>query len=134
MVTAHEPTTPSTVTLREITPADAEASARIVYEAFAAIHDRHAFARDFPTPESAEGLVRAFIANPGIWGIVAERDGRVVGSNFLDERGTIAGLGPITVDPEEQARGVGRRLMEAALERGAAAPGVRLLQDAFNTA
>jgi hypothetical protein len=56
-----------------------------------------------------------------------------VGSNFLDERGPIRGLGPITVDPVAQGRGVGRRLMEVAIDRGAGATGIRLLQDAFNT-
>jgi predicted N-acetyltransferase YhbS len=63
---------------------------------------------------------------------VAERDGRIIGSNFLDERGPIAGVGPITVDPVEQTRGVGRGLMQAVIDRGAAAAGIRLLQDAFN--
>lgn len=118
--------------LRTAEPADADEVARIVFEAFAGIHDRHQFPRDFPTPEAAAGLTSAFIAHPGIWGVVAEVDGRVVGSNFLDERGPIAGVGPITVDPGAQQRGVGRRLMEAVLERGAGAAGIRLLQDAFN--
>jgi GNAT superfamily N-acetyltransferase len=121
------------VRLRPIEPGDAEAAARVVYEAFAAIHDRHRFARDFPTLEAAAELVGNFVAHPSISGVVAERDGRIVGSNFLDERGPIAGVGPITVDPRAQGAGVGRRLMEAVLERGDGAVGVRLLQDAFNT-
>ncbi|HKG65629.1 MAG TPA: GNAT family N-acetyltransferase [Solirubrobacteraceae bacterium] len=68
-----------------------------------------------------------------MWGVVAERNGRVVGSNFLDERGEVRGVGPITVDPDAQERGVGRALMETVLERSTGAAGVRLLQDAFNT-
>jgi predicted N-acetyltransferase YhbS len=120
------------VRLREIEPADAEAAARVLFEAFARIHDRHDFPRDFPTPEAAAGLTSAFISHPSIWGVVAEVDGRIVGSNFLDERGPIAGVGPITVDPAAQQRGIGRRLMEAVMERGAGAEGIRLLQDAFN--
>jgi len=48
---------------------------------------------------------------------VAELDGRIVGSNCLDERSAIAGLGPLTVDPSIQNRGVGRKLMEAVLVR-----------------
>ena len=121
------------VSLREIEPDDRDATARIVYEAFAGIADRHGFPRDFPTLDAARDLVAAFTAHPSIWGIVAERDGRIVGSNFLDERGPVRGVGPITVDPEAQAAGVGRRLMEAVVERGADAAGIRLLQDAFNT-
>ena len=126
-------TPPRELVLRPIRSADAAAVARIVHAAFAGIHDHHRFPRDFPSPDAAAGLVGAFVAHPGIWGVVAERDGRVVGSNFLDERGKVRGVGPITVDPDAQERGVGRRLMEAVLERSAGADGVRLLQDAFNT-
>jgi predicted N-acetyltransferase YhbS len=124
---------PPALRLRPIRPEDGGIVARIVYEAFAGVHDHHRFPRDFPTLEAAEGLVDAFIANPGIWGVVAERDGRIVGSNFLDERGSVRGVGPITVDPGVQDSGVGRRLMEAVMDRSAGAEGIRLLQDAFNT-
>jgi len=124
---------PPTVELRPIQPYDGEAVAEIMYSAFAEIHDRHRFPRDFPTLESAAQLTRDFIQHPSIWGVVAVSDGQVVGSNFLDERGPVRGVGPITVDPAAQGRRVGRRLMEAVLERGAGATGIRLLQDAFNT-
>lgn len=120
-------------TLRPIGIDDVDAAARIVYEAFGGIHDHHRFARDFPSVEAAAGVVSAFTVHPSIYGVVAERDGRLLGSNFLDERGPIRGVGPITVDPRAQERGVGRRLMEAVLERAEGAAGVRLLQDAFNT-
>jgi predicted N-acetyltransferase YhbS len=120
------------VTVRPIESSDAEECARIVFEAFGALHDHHRFERDFPTLEAATGLLSMFIPHPMIWGVVAEIDGRVVGSNFLDERGPIRGVGPITVAPEGQNSGVGRRLMEAVLARAEGAPGVRLLQDAFH--
>ena len=132
MLTTAPATTRADVHVRPIEPADAGAAARIVYEAFAGIHDHHRFARDFPTPEAAAGLTSAFIAHPSIYGVVAEIDGRVVGSNFLDERGPIRGVGPITVDPAAQGRGAGRRLMQAVIDRGAGGAGIRLLQDAFN--
>jgi predicted N-acetyltransferase YhbS len=136
-VTAMSPAPPSaeaaSLRLREIAPDDAEEVARILFEAFAGIHDHHRFPRDFPEREHAEALVADFIAHPGIWGVVAERDGRILGSNFLDERAEVRGLGPITVAPAGQGLGVGRRLMEAAIARGAGARGIRLLQDSFNT-
>lgn len=122
------------IELRPIEAADAPEVARIVFDAFAGIHDRHRFARDFPTPEAAAGLVGALVSHPAIWGVVAESGGRLVGSNFLDERGPVRGVGPITVDPGAQARGVGRRLMQAVIDRGDGAAGIRLLQDSFNTA
>lgn len=122
----------STITLRAVAPDDADTVARIVYEAFAAVHDHHRFPRDFPTLEAADALVGSFIAHPSIWGVVAEHDGVVIGSNFVDERGPVRGVGPITVDPRSQRRGVGRQLMAAAIDRSAGAAGVRLLQDSFN--
>ena len=123
------------IELRVIEPSDAAVTARILYEAFAGIHDRHRFPRDFPTLEAAEQLTNSFIAHPSIWGVVAVQDGRILGSNFLDERGPVRGVGPITVDPAAQGWGVGRRLMQAVIERGSrtGAASVRLLQDAFNT-
>jgi GNAT superfamily N-acetyltransferase len=120
------------VQLRPIESGDRDAAARILYEAFAGIHDHHRFPRDFPTLEAATELVGSFIAHPLIWGVVAERDGRILGSNFLDERGPVRGVGPITVDPKAQAARVGRRLMQAVIERGADVAGIRLLQDSFN--
>ena len=46
----------------------------------------------------------------------------------------IAGIGPITVDPATQNRGVGRQLMENVLERAAQRklPGVRLVQSTYH--
>src|SRR5438552_1277144 len=75
------------------------------------------------------------IADPKFYGVVADIDGRVVGSNFLDERNMIAGVGPITVDRAVQNRAVGRRLMDAVHERAAAKhfAGVRLIQAGFHT-
>jgi len=58
--------------------------------------------------------------------VVAEVDGRVVGSNFLYEGDPIAGVGPISVDPEYQ-RGVGRRLMEAVIQT----PGYKMKPNAI---
>jgi predicted GNAT family acetyltransferase len=73
-------------------------------------------------------------SHPGFYCVVAETGGRVAGSNCLDERSTIAGVGPITIDPQVQNRGIGRKLMQAVLdrsrERGNA--GVRLVQAAFH--
>jgi hypothetical protein len=73
-----------------------------------------------------------FLSHPKLHGVVAEIGGAIVGSNFLDERDAIKAVGPITVDPHAQAKGVGRRLMEAVIERGSGAAGIRLVQDAFN--
>ena len=47
------------------------------------------------------------LEHPGFYAVVAERDGTVIGSNFLDERSTIVGIDPISVDPAMQNQGVG---------------------------
>jgi hypothetical protein len=74
------------------------------------------------------------LANGGFAGLVADRGGEVLGSAFVDERGTIAGIGPVTVDPSAQDDGVGRMLMEAVLrrERDRGAVGIRLVQTAYH--
>lgn len=122
------------VTLRRGTAEDAADCGRIMYEAFTEIAERHSFPSDFPEPEVGIGLATRLLGHPGFYAVVAERDGRVIGSNFLDERSTVAGLGPITVAPDAQDSGAGRRLMEDALERADTEgfPGVRLLQAAYH--
>jgi hypothetical protein len=67
--------------------------------------------------------------------VVAEIDGRLVGSNFLWENATIGGLGPITVDPQVQNSQVGKQLMNDVLQRARAQnfAGVRLVQAGYHT-
>lgn len=74
------------------------------------------------------------LSHPKFFSTVAEFDGRVVGSNFLDERSDIGGVGPISIDPLIQGKGAGRRLMAAVLDRAQErrVPGVRLVQVAYN--
>src|SRR4051794_22347266 len=105
------------LTLRPSTPEDAPECGRICYEAFSTISSRHNFPVDFPSGDAGVWLLSQLIAHQGFYGVVAELGGRVVGSNFLDERSPIAGVGPITVDPSIQDRGTGRRLMEHVLDR-----------------
>jgi GNAT superfamily N-acetyltransferase len=120
--------------IRPATAADAAECGRIIHAAFAAIADQHNFPRDFPSAEIATGVASMLIGHHGFYGVVAEEDGRILGSNFLDERSPIAGVGPITVDPAAQNAGTGRRLMEAVIERAAARnlAGIRLVQDGYH--
>ena len=115
-------------------PADATPAGTICHDAFRTIARQHAFPPDFPSPEVAIGLMDHLLARSDVYAIVAEVDGRVVGSNFLWETGPVAGVGPITVDPRVQNGAIGRRLMEAVVERaherGFAA--VRLVQAAYH--
>jgi GNAT superfamily N-acetyltransferase len=122
------------ILLRPGTPMDAAVCGPICVEAFKAIDDEHNFPWDFPSAEVATGLLTMMLSNPGFYSVVVEKEGNVIGSNFLDERGPIAGVGPITVDPAAQNQTIGRRLMGAVLDRASErhAAGVRLLQSAFH--
>ena len=124
-----------TIRLRRAVAADAAVLGDICYRAFKTIAEAHGFAPDFPSAQAGVGAVGSLIAHPRVFDIVAEIDGRLVGSNFLDERGPICAVGPITVDPEVQNDGAGRALMGAVLqrceERGVA--GVRLVQAGYHT-
>ena len=123
------------VKLRSGTPADAEICGTICYNAFKIISEAHGFPPDFPTPEVAIGVLRSLLANPKFYSVVAEIDGQIVGSNFLDERNGIAGVGPITVDPTVQNRAIGRSLMDVVHERAVekSFAGVRLIQAGYHT-
>ena len=113
---------------------DAERLGSICYGAFGAISEAHSFPPDFPSPEMAGGLLASMLPREDVYSVVAEADGRVVGSNFLWENGTIAGVGPITIDPDAQNVAVGRRLMEDVLRRAKERniAGVRLVQAAYH--
>jgi len=122
------------VKLRPGLSSDIEPCARIVFNAFNAIAAQHHFPPDIPSIEVGTELMTLLLTHPHFFSVVAELDGKIVGSNFLDERSAIAGVGPITVEPSIQNRGVGRRLMEAVLNRASeeAHTGVRLLQSAYH--
>ena len=122
------------IRIREAVDADWVAAGRICYEAFATLADEHGFPHDFPTVQAAADPIRWLINHPRVYAVVAEKDGRVIGSNFLDERGVISAIGPISVQPGIQDHHVGRMLMEDVLERAHArhAPGVRLVQIAYH--
>jgi GNAT superfamily N-acetyltransferase len=125
---------PSNTNIRRATREDIDLLGDICYRAFCAIADEHNFPHEFPAREAADGVVRNMISTRGHYGIVAELSGRIAGSNFMDERSTIAGIGPISVDPEVQNSGVGRAMMQHMLDRVATnrLPGVRLVQTAYH--
>ncbi len=124
----------SATVIRRATPADAGACGRICYEAFTTLSDKHNFPRDFPSPEVATHILSIMFSHPSFFCVVAERDNKIIGSNCLDERGVIAGVGPITIDPSTQNRSAGRQLMQAAMTRAMErkSAGVRLVQAAYH--
>jgi len=124
----------ASTTIRRATQADAEASGKICFDAFGTLNARHGFPTDFPGPEAPIGLLTWMFSHPSFFCVVAERGGKIIGSNCLDERTPIAGVGPVTVDPGVQNGRVGRQLMDAVIARSAErnVAGIRLVQTAFH--
>lgn len=122
------------VCLRRGRAADATTLGEICYSAFKAIAEAHNFPPDFPSPDAAAALLAGFISHDGFFDVVAEVDGKIVGSNFLDERNPIGGVGPVTVSPALQNDGAGRALMQAVLRRSdeRGLTGIRLLQAGYH--
>ena len=127
-------TTATPTVIRRAQPGDAEACGRICYEAFTTLNKAFNFPPDFPNPETAQGVLSHMFANPGFFCVVAEQGGTILGSNCMDERCAIAGIGPITVSTASQNQTVGRQLMQAVLDRADERKfaGVRLIQAAFH--
>ncbi len=124
----------ASVTIRRARPEDASACGQICYDAFYTISTAHNFPPDVPDPAHGIGLMTQLFSHPGFYCVLAESGGAIVGSNCLDERNPIAGVGPITIHPQTQNRGVGRKLMDAVLDRARERnfAGVRLVQAAFH--
>jgi GNAT superfamily N-acetyltransferase len=106
-----------TGTIRPISQNDAEACGRVAYEAHYTVATKHGFPPEQPSVEFSIGLVRFKLQDPNAWGVLAERDGRIIGSMFLNmfPPSPVAAIGPLTVHPSAEG-GAGRQLMAAALE------------------
>lgn len=114
---------------------DTETLGRICFEAFGHISKAHNFPPDFPSQEAATGMMSMLFSMPKVYSVVAEdADGNIVGSNFLWEADTVAGIGPITVDVNVQNSSYGRAMMEDVIRRSdeQGHPSVRLVQAAFH--
>src|ERR1700733_7117032 len=126
--------TQSDLIVRPALPEDSPVCGEISYRAFSAINAAHNFPCDFPGPEGAIGLLSEMFSSTDFYCVVAESGGRIIGSNVLDQRSVIAGVGPLSVDPDVQNHGVGRKLMQVVMDRAneRRAAGVRLVQAAFH--
>jgi predicted N-acetyltransferase YhbS len=124
----------SPIAIRRASPAEAEVCGRICFEAFGSLAAHHNFSSDFPLPDVPIAILSMMFSHPSFFCVVAEQGGRVIGSNCLDERTPIAGVGPITIDPVVQNKNVGRLLMQAVMARSNEQKfaGIRLVQAAYH--
>src|SRR5205085_8049314 len=104
------------LTIRPVGQNDAESCGKIGYRAHKTISTAHGYPSEQPSEEFGIGLIRRLLGNPNSWGVLAERQGKTLGSIFLHKfpPSPVAVIGPLTVDPSAEG-GVGRMLMDAAL-------------------
>ena len=69
--------------IRPIEQNDAESCGKIGYEAHKAISSTHGYPSEQPSEESGIGLIRRLLGNPNSSGVLAERQGKILGSIFL---------------------------------------------------
>ncbi len=107
---------------------DGQYCGQICYAAFKAIADQHHFPSEFPELMQTIDILTSMLSNSGFYSIIAEKEGKIMGSNFLDERDSIVGIGPISVASDEQNTGLGKQLMKNVIARGLSQkrPGIRL--------
>jgi predicted N-acetyltransferase YhbS len=102
--------------IRPIEQNDAESRGKIGYEAHKTISSAHGYPSEQPSEEFSIGLIRRLLDDPNSWGVLAERQGKTLGSIFLHRfpPSRVAAIGPLTVYPSAEGD-VGRKLMDAAL-------------------
>lgn len=110
-------TSSTSLRIRPIEPADAQACGRIAFDAHQQVAKLHNFPPEHPNVEFSLGLIGAKLKDPNSYGVIAEQGGKILGSVFANffPSTPIAAIGPMTVDPIAKG-GVGQRLMQHALD------------------
>lgn len=88
--------------------AEADRIMRLAFGTFLGLPDPMKFMGD------ADYVRTRFRADPSA-ALVAEADGRLAGSNFALDWGSVGIFGPLTIDPEYWNKGVARSLLEATM-------------------
>lgn len=125
---------PMSLLVRPMTTSDVDECARVAFDAHQAVAAAHNFPPEHPSLDFSMGMMKGKLVDPMAYGLVAERDGRILGSVFINSLlRDIAVIGPLTVHPTAQG-GTGRLLMEAALEeaRRRQFKGMRLVQSPYH--
>jgi ribosomal protein S18 acetylase RimI-like enzyme len=117
-------------TIRAMTVQDIEEVREVGQIAWSdlAMHD---VGRRFRYPKRSEKIIEAYLVTDPNGCIVAEADGRIVGSAFCHVWGKVGWTGPLEVLPTYQDHGIGRQLLKACesrlVERGCAVIGLETM-------
>jgi len=112
----------SSVVIRPMETGDVDAAdraQRLAFGTFFGVPDPAAFRGD------ADMVRTRWAADPGL-ALVAEQDGRIVGSGLCADWGSVVIVGPVSVHPELWSHGIARHLMDGLMRLIAARPGATL--------
>jgi predicted N-acetyltransferase YhbS len=119
------------VEIRAMRPQDAEPSGIACYDAHTSLAAAHNLPYEQVSVDYSINLMRAKLCDPNAYGVVADRDGSIEGSVFLNTfpGQPVASIGPLSVRPESEG-GIGRQLMLNAIgeARRRAVSRIRLVQ------
>ncbi len=103
--------------IRPIEQNDAVSCGMIGYDAHRTVSSAHGYPSEQPSEEFAIGLIKQLLSKPNSWGVLAERECKVLGSIFLHKfpPSPVAVIGPLTVHPSSEGGGIGRMLMDSAI-------------------
>ena len=123
-----------TFEIRRMTREDIPEVGHIGVEAFNELMARHNRPPLYPDPQVGPLAATAYFSIDAERSLVATEESRIVGSIFYRRRGDTVSVGPATVAPAAQGRGVGTKLFQTVIEREPSAPSMRIMQDSLNLA
>jgi len=123
-----------TFEIRRMTREDIPEVGRIGVEAFNDLMARHNRPLLYPDPQVGPLAATAYVSIDPERSLVAIDEGRIIGSIFYRRRGETVSVGPATVAPAAQGRGVGTKLFQTVIEREPNARSMRIMQDSLNLA
>jgi GNAT superfamily N-acetyltransferase len=123
-----------TFEIRRMTREDIPEVGRIGVEAFNDLMARHNRPPLYPDPQVGPLAATAYLSIDPERSLVAMDENRIIGSIFYRRRGETVSVGPATVAPAAQGRGVGTKLFQTVIEREPNARSMRIMQDSLNLA